>query len=122
MEAVKEFTTDHQKHLKATMDELVASGVDEGFVIFETDEGKFLQFTYGRGEGLTFDLSRMGLTDEELERVSKLEGTEAMKETEMSFLLQVGVDTRMGARLAHSVFKDVFGYTENYRVLATIDI
>ena len=122
MEAVKEFTTDHQTHLKAAMDELVVSGVDDGFVIFETDEGKFLQFTYGRGEGLTFDLSRMGLTEGEVERVTQLEGMQAMTETEMSYLVQVGVDTRMGARLADSVFREVFRCPQNYRIQATIDI
>ncbi len=122
MEAVKEFTTDHQTHLKAAMDELVVSGVDDGFVIFETDEGKFLQFTYGRGEGLTFDLSRMGLTEGEVERVTQLEGMETMTQTEMSYLVQVGVDTRMGARLADSVFREVFHCPQNYRIQATIDI
>ena len=122
MEAVKEFTTDHQKHLKAAMDKLVGSGVDDGFVIFETDEGKFLQFTYSRGDGLTFDLSRMGLTEGEVERVTHLEGLEAMTETEMSYLMQVGVDTRMGARIADSVFRKVFRCSKNYRIQATIDI
>lgn len=122
MEAVKEFTTDHQTHMKAAMDELVASRVDDGFVIFETDEGKFLQFTYGTGEGLTFDLSRMGLTEGEVERVTQLEGMEARTETEMSYLVQVGVDTRMGARLADSVFREVFRCPQNYRIQATIDI
>ncbi len=122
MEAVKEFTTDHQKHLKVAMDELVASGVDDGFVIFETDEGKFLQFTYSRGDGLTFDLSRMGLTEGEIGRATQLEGMEVRTETEMSYLIQVGVDTRMGARLADSVFREVFHCSKNYRIQATIDI
>ena len=122
MEAVREFSSDHVKHLKAVMDELVASGVDDGFVIFETDEGKFLQFTYSRAGGLTFDLPRMGLTEEELHRVCKVEGLEAKTETEISILLQVGVDTQMGARLANCVFRQVFGCPENYAVQATIDV
>ena len=122
MEAVKEFTTDHQKHLKASMDQLVASGVDEGFVIFETDKGKFLQFTFSKGRGLTFDLPRMGLSDDEIQRFTDLEGMEAVSETELSFVMQVGVDTRMGARLADCVFRKVFLCPENYRVQATIDI
>ncbi len=122
MDAVKEFTTDHQTHLKAAMNELVSSGVDDGFVIFETDEGKFLQFTYSKGEGLTFDLSRIGLTEGEVERFTQLEGMGAMVETEMSYLLQVGVDTRMGARLADSVFREVFRCPQNYRIQVTIDI
>ena len=122
MEAVKEFSTDHIKHLKAAMDELIASGVDDGFVIFETDEGKFLQFTYSRGNGLTFDLPRMGLTEEELQRVCKVEGLEAKTETEISILLQVGVDTKMGARLANCVFRQVFGCPDDYYVQATIDV
>ena len=33
MEAVKEFSTDHEKHLKSAMDHLVTSGADEGFVV-----------------------------------------------------------------------------------------
>lgn len=122
MEAVKEFSTDHIRQLKAAMDELIASGADDGFVIFETDEGKFLQFTYSRGEGLTFDLPRMGLTEEELQRVCKIEGLEAKTETEISILLQVGVDTKMGARLANCVFRQVFGCSEDYHVQATIDV
>lgn len=104
------------------MDDLVASGVDEGFVIFETDEGKFLQFTYDTGSGFTFDLPRMGLTEGEMERFTELEGMEAVIETDMSYLLQVGVDTRMGARIADSIFREVFGCSDNYRVQATIDI
>jgi hypothetical protein len=122
MEAVKEFSTDHIKHLKAAMDELIASGVDDGFVIFETDEGKFLQFTYSPGKGLTFDLPRMGLSEEELQRVCKVEGLEAKTETEISILLQVGVDTKMGARLANCVFRQVFGCPEDYHVQAIIDV
>jgi hypothetical protein len=122
MEAVKEFSTDHIKHLKDAMDELIALGVEDGFVIFETDEGKFLQFTYSRAEGLTFDLPRMGLTEEELQRVCKIEGLEAKTETEISILLQVGVDTKMGARLANCVFREVFGCPEDYHVQATIDV
>ena len=54
MEAVKEFKTEHQKHLKSAMDELITAGgagAEEGFVIFETDGGKFLQLTYNMGEG-----------------------------------------------------------------------
>jgi hypothetical protein len=122
MEAVREFSTDHIAQLKAAMDELIALGVDDGFVIFETDDGKFLQFTYSRGEGLTFDLPRMGLTEEELQRVCKIEGLEAVTETELSLLLQVGVDTRMGARLANCIFRQVFRCPENYHVQATIDV
>ena len=122
MEAVREFSTDHIAQLKAAMDELIASGVDDGFVIFETDEGKFLQFTYSRGEGLTFDLPRMGLTEEELQRVCKIEGLEAVTETELSLLLQVGVDTGMGARLANCIFRQVFRCPEDYHVQATIDV
>jgi len=122
METVREFNTDHQKHLKTAMDELVASGMDDGFVIFETDDGKFLQFSYSKSDGLTFDLPRMGLTDEELQQVCKIEGLEAMTETEISFLLKVGVDTKMGARLANCIFRQVFGCSEGYRVQATIDI
>jgi hypothetical protein len=122
METVKEFNSDHQKHLKMAMDELIVSGVDDGFVIFETDEGKFLQFAYNKGDGLTFDLPRVGLTEEELSKVCKIEGLEAMTETEISFLLKVGVDTKMGARLADCIFRQVFGCSEDYRVQATIDI
>ncbi len=122
METVREFSTDHQKHLKTAMDELVASGVEDGFVIFETDEGKFLQFTFNKGDGLTFDLPRMGLTEEELQQVCKLEGLEAMTETEISYLLKVGVDTKMGARLANCIFRQVFGCSEDYRIQATTDI
>ncbi len=105
MNAVRDFNTEHVKCIKAAMDELVNAGVDDGFIIFESDEGKFLQFTYSKGEGLTFDLPRMGLSEEELSRVCKVEGLEAMNETELSFLLQIGVDTRMGARLANCIFR-----------------
>jgi hypothetical protein len=122
MEAVREFSTDHIKNLKAAMDELIASGVDDAFVIFETDEGKFLQFSYSRGEGLTFDLPRMGLTEEELQRVCRVEGLEAKTETEISILLKVGVDTQMGARLANCIFRQVFSCPDDYRVQATIDV
>ncbi len=122
METVREFNTDHQKHLKSAMDELIASGVDDGFVIFETDDGKFLQFSFNKGDGLTFDLPRMGLTDEELQRVCKIEGFEAKTETEISILLKVGVDSKMGAHLANCIFRQVFGCSEDYRVQATIDI
>lgn len=122
MEAIREFSADHEKHLKAAMDQLVNSGVDDSFVIFETHEGKFLQFTYNKGEGLTFDLPRVGLSEEELQRVCKVEGMEAMTETELSFLLQIGVDTKMGARLANCIFRHVFGCPQDYHVQATIDI
>jgi hypothetical protein len=64
----------------------------------------------------------MGLTEDELQRVCKIEGLEAMNETEMSFLLKVGVDTRMGARLANCIFREVFRCPDNYRVQATIDV
>ncbi len=122
MNAVRDFNTDHVKYIKAAMDELVNAGVDEGFIIFESDEGKFLQFTYSKGDGLTFDLPRMGLSEEELSRVCKVEGLEAMNETEMSFLLQIGVDTRMGARLVNCIFRSVFGCPEDYKVQVTIDL
>ena len=122
MNAAKEFKSDHTKHLKAAMDELVNAGVDDGFIIFETDDGKFLQFTYGKGEGLTFDLPRMGLSEGEISRVCKVEGLEAMNETELSFLLKIGVDTRMGARLANCIFRSVFRCPEDYTVQATIDL
>ena len=122
MDALKEFNTDHVKYIKAAMDELVNAGVDDGFIIFESDEGRFLQFTYRKGEGLTFDLPRIGLSEEELSRVCKVEGLEAMNETEMSFLLKIGVDTRMGARLAHCIFRSVFGCPGDYKVQATIDL
>ena len=45
-----------------------------------------------------------------------------MTETEISFLLKVGVDTKMGARLANCIFRQVFGCAEDYRVQATIDV
>ncbi len=122
MNAVKEFNSDHMKHLKAAMDELVNAGAEDGFIIFETDDGKFLQFTYGRGEGLTFDLPRMGLSEGEISRVCKVEGLEAMNETELSFLLKIGVDTRMGARLANCIFRSVFRCPEDYKIQATIDL
>jgi hypothetical protein len=86
METVNEFSTDHIRHFKAAMDELVASGGDDGFVIFETDEGRFIQFTYSRGVGLTLELPRPDLTEDELQRVCKVDGLEAMNDTEMSLL------------------------------------
>ncbi len=122
MEAVKEFKTDHEKHLKTAMDDLIASGAEEGFVIFETDDGKFLQFTYDKGEGLTFDLPRVNMSPQERQRLKELEGMEAITETELSYLLQVGVDTRMGAELANRIFLDVFQCGDAYRVVATLDI
>jgi hypothetical protein len=122
MNAIKEFNSDHINQLKAAMDELVNSGVDDGFIIFETDEGRFVQFTYSTGEGLTFDLPRMGLSEGEVSRVCKVEGLEAMNETEMSFLLKIGVDTRMGARLANCIFRSVFRCPEDYNVHVTIDL
>lgn len=122
MEAVKEFKTDHEKHLKTAMDELVASGAEEGFVIFETDDGKFLQFTYDKGEGLTFDLPRVNMSPEERQRLKELEGMEAITETELSYLLQIGVDTRMGGELANRIFRDVFQREDGYRVVATLDV
>ncbi|MFQ5791569.1 MAG: hypothetical protein ACE5JI_13945 [Acidobacteriota bacterium] len=121
MEAVKEFSADHEKHFKEAMDELVASGVDDAFVIFETDEGKFLQFSFSRGEGLTFDLPRMGLSADERRRVAEVEGMETMDETEISYLVQIGTDTRMGALLAHRVFREVFLCPKDYRVEATLE-
>ncbi len=122
MESVKEFRTDHLKHLKAAMDELVAAGVDDGFVIFETAEGKFCQFTYSRGLGLTFDLPRMGLSEEERKRATNIEAMEARTETSISYLLQIGVDTRMGAVLTDAVFRKVFLCSEGYQIQATLDI
>lgn len=122
MEAVKEFKTDHEKHLKAAMDSLIASGAEEGFVIFETDDGKFLQLTYDKGEGLTFDLPRVNMSPQEQKRLKELEGMEAITETELSYLLQVGTDTRMGADLAHRIFRDVFQCGGAYRVVATLDV
>jgi hypothetical protein len=122
MEAVKEFKTDHEKHLKSAMDELVAAGAEDGFVIFETDGGKFLQFTYNVGEGLTFDLPRVSMSPEEKQRLTELEGMEAMTETELSYLLQVGTDTRMGAELADRIFREVFQCRKDYRVVATRDM
>jgi len=122
MESVKEFRTDHLKHLKAAMDELVAAGVDDGFVIFETDEGKFCQFSYSRGQGLTFDLPRISLTQEERERATGIEAMEARTETDLSYLIQIGVDTRMGALLTDNIFRKVFLCPEGYRVQATLDI
>jgi len=122
MEAVKEFKTDHEKHLKTAMDDLIASGAEEGFVIFETDDGKFLQFTYDKGEGLTFDLPRVNMSPQERQRLKELEGMEAITETELSYLLQIGVDTRMGAELSNRIFLDVFQCGANYRVVATLDI
>lgn len=122
MEAVKEFKTEHEKHLKSAMDELIGSGAEEGFVIFETAGGKFLQFTFDGGEGLTFDLPRVSMSPEEQQRLKGLEGMEAVSETELSYLLQVGVDTRMGAELANRIFRDVFQCGDDYRVVATLDI
>jgi len=122
MEAVKEFKSDHEKHLKTSMDSLISSGAEEGFVIFETDDGKFLQFTYDKGEGLTIDLPRVNMSPQEQKRLKELEGMEAITETELSYLLQVGVDTRMGAALAHRIFRDVFGCGSGYRVVATLDV
>lgn len=122
MEAVKEFKSDHQKHMKTAMDGLVASGAEEGFVIFETDDGKFLQFAYNKGEGLTFDLPRVNMSPQEQQRLKEQEGLDAITETELSYLLQIGVDTKMGARLADRIFQDVFQCGKDYRVVATLDI
>jgi len=119
---VKEFKTDHKKHMKTAMDDLVASGTEEGFVIFETDAGKFLQFTYNKGEGLTFDLPRVNMSPQEQQRLKGLEGLDAITETELSYLLQIGIDTRMGAQLADRIFRDVFHCGSDYRVVATLDI
>ena len=122
MEAVKEFKSDHQKHMKTAMDGLVSSGAEEGFVIFETDDGKFLQFAYNKGEGLTFDLPRVNMSPQEQQRLKEQEGLDAITETELSYLLQIGVDTKMGARLADRIFQDVFQCGKDYRVVATLDI
>ena len=125
MEAVKEFKTEHEKHLKSAMDELTsagAAGAEEGFVIFETDGGKFLQLTYNMGEGLTFDLPRVSLSAEEQQKLIGLEGMEAVTKTETSYLLQVGTDTHLGAELANRIFREVFQCRNGYPVVATLDI
>ncbi len=125
MEAVKEFKTEHQKHLKSAMDELITAGgagAEEGFVIFETDGGKFLQLTYNMGEGLTFDLPRVSMSPDEQEKLIGLEGMEAVTETETSYLLQVGTDTHLGAELANRIFREVFQCRSGYPVVATLDI
>ncbi len=125
MEAVKEFKTEHEKHLKSAMDELItagAAGAEEGFVIFETDGGKFLQLTYNRGEGLTFDLPRVSMSSDEQQKLIGLEGMEAIAETETSYLLQVGTDTHLGAELANRIFREVFQCRNGYPVVATLDI
>ena len=125
MEAVKEFKAEHHKHLKSVMDELTsagAAGSEEGFVIFETDGGKFLQLTYNMGEGLTFDLPRVSLSAEEQQKLIGLEGMEAVSETETSYLLKVGTDTNLGAELANRIFLEVFQCRNGYPVVATLDI
>ncbi len=125
MEAVKEFKTEHQKHLKSAMDELITAGgagAEEGFVIFETDGGKFLQLTYNMGEGLTFDLPRVSMSPDEQKKLIGLEGMEAVTETETSYLLQVGTDTHLGADLANRIFREVFQCRSGYPVVATLDI
>jgi hypothetical protein len=122
MEAVKKFKADHEKHLKQAIDELVASGVEEGFVIFETEGEKFVQLTYDKGEGLTLELSRVSMSPEEQGRLRQLEEMEAATETEITYLLQIGVDTRMGAGLADRIFREVFQCKGDYRVQATLDI
>ena len=70
---------------------------------------------------LTTD-SRIAALEDELSKVCKVDGLEAMTETEMSFLLRIGVDTRMGARLANCIFRSVFGCPEDYKVQTTIDL
>ncbi len=125
MEAVKEFKTEHEKHLKSAMDELItasAAGAEDGFVIFETDGGKFLQLTYNMGEGLTFDLPRVSMSSDEQRKLIGLEGMEAVTETETSYLLQVGTDTHLGAELANRIFREVFQCRNGYPVVATLDI
>ena len=125
MEAVKEFKTEHEKHLKAAMDELITAGgagAEECFVIFETDGGKFLQLTYNMGEGLTFDLPRVSMSPDEQQKLIGLEGMEAVTETETSYLLQVGTDTHLGAELANRIFREVFQCRNGYPVVATLDI
>ena len=62
------------------------------------------------------------MSPEEQQRLKGLEGMEAVSETELSYLLQVGVDTRMGAELANRIFRDVFQCGDDYRVVATLDI
>lgn len=122
MEAVHEFNSEHERHIKAAMEQLVASGADEGFLIFETDGGKFVQFAYNPGEGLTLDLPCAELDDEERKRLARIEGMEAATKTGISYILPIGVDTLMGARIADRIFRDVFLSPERYRVQATLDV
>ncbi len=122
MESVKEFSAEHEKNIKAAVDQLIASGTEEGLLILENDEGRFVQFTYSPGEGLTLELPRTALSDEQRRRLESIEGMEACQETELSLLLPIGVDSRMGARLAHAVFREVFGCPPAYRLQATLDI
>lgn len=118
---VRDFSTDHEKNLRLAMEALVGSGVEGGFVIFETEGDKSLEFSYSKKDGLTLELPRLGLTPEESERLSSLEGLESMTEDEVSYHMQVGLDTRVGARMAHRVFREVFRCPERYPVHVTLD-
>jgi hypothetical protein len=118
---VRDFSTEHEKNLRLAMEELVGSGVEGGFLIFETEGNKTLEFSYSKKDGLTLELPRPGLTPEEKQRLSKVEGLESMTEDEVSFHLQVGLDTRVGARMAHRVFREVFRCPERYPVHVTLD-
>jgi hypothetical protein len=120
--AEREFNTDHEKHLRQAMDELISSGVEGGFVVFETDGDKSIEFSYSHQDGLTLDLPLLGLTDEEKARVGMIEGLEGVTDTDVSKQLQVGLDTRIGARIAHRVFREVFRCKEKYPVRVTLDI
>ena len=104
------------------MDELIAAGAEGGFVIFETEGGKFLQLAYNMGEGLTFELPRVSMSAAEQQKLTGLEGMEAVTETETSYLLQLGTDTHLGADLANRIFREVFECENNYPVVATLDI
>jgi len=119
--ALKEFKADHEKNLRLAMEELVGSGVEGGFVIFETEADKSLEFTYSHKDGLTLEMPRLGLSAEERTRLQSLEGLEALTEDEVSYHIQVGVDTRVGARLANRIFREVFGASASYRVRVTLD-
>ncbi len=118
---VRDFSSDHEKNLRLAMEELVGSGVEGGFVIFETEGDKSLEFSYSKKDGLTLELPRLGLSPQESERLSSLEGLESIAEDEVSYHLQVGLDTRVGARLAHHVFREVYRCPERYRIHVTLD-
>lgn len=119
--AMKEFKVDHEKNLRLAMEQLVGSGVEGGFVIFETEGDKSLEFSYSHRDGLTLEMPRLGMSSEERQRLSSLEGLEAMTEDEVSHHIQVGLDTRVGARLANRIFREVFRCPADYKVRVTID-